>query len=101
LATCREHRVPRTAALLGAAGEYELLLAVPSAQRHRFSGEAQNGCFQRIGYAESSEQAGLYFHFSENTTKQISQAPPDPRTCISREDYIRALLALASELQET
>lgn len=81
--------LPPGAFLLGGAGEYELLFALPEGARPRG--------VTRIGGASSSGKPGIFFAGGRNAA-EMKAPPPCPRTAGSRQAYIGAAAAAAKEL---
>lgn len=81
--------LPAGAFLLGGAGEYELLFALPEGARPRG--------VTRIGGASSSGNQGIFFAGGRKAA-EMKTPPPCPRSAGSREAYIAAAAAAAKEL---
>lgn len=81
--------LPPGAFLLGGAGEYELLFALPESSRP--TAEAR-----RIGNIVPSDDPGVFFASGTTTTKM--KAPPCPRESRSRAEYICAVASAAKKL---
>ncbi len=89
--TARELSLPNEAALLGGAGEYELLFTVAD------STQVKGLCAKKVGVICEGD-GGVYFSQNGNTTNQPVSPPPCPRSFVSRDEYIKAVLEAASAL---
>lgn len=89
--------LPPGAFLLGGAGEYELLFALPAGLRGAALKRAAAGC-TRVGRASRRGSPGVYFLLPGGSASQLKAPPPCPRSCGGREEYLRRVLALAARL---
>lgn len=99
--------VPSVAALLGGAGEYELLFATPSelssATRDALcaSGATPVGRIAPAALPTSNGAAGLYLLRSGGAPLRVESAPPSPRAAPSIAEHVRDVLAAAQRLDAT
>ncbi len=77
-------------AIVGGAGEYELLFATPALsdeQTHML----QSKGFTMIAEVSHSQKPGIFAHWESGPHRQILQAPPCPRSYPDLEPYIAAV----------
>lgn len=83
---------PPEAALLGGAGEYELLFALPASAPNE---DISASC---IGTVQPSSKPGLFVHRNGRLTKQMTQPPPCPRDTATVGEHIQQVMAMAGRL---
>ncbi len=87
LSAARQFNLPRSAFLLGGAGEYELMFAAPS------SADVPDAT--RIGTVGPAAPGGVFFG-----SRRIPAAPPEPRCFPGRAFYVEALIAALEPYSE-
>lgn len=83
---------PAEAALLGGAGEYELLFTMPA------SFDDQGIGALRIGAVQPGSEPGLYIYRSSNLINKMTEPPPCPRDAATVQDHIQDVMAMARRL---
>lgn len=94
----RASGVPAGAFLLGGAGEYELLFALPSALPAAQVRRIESAGATRIGGAHRQGKPGVSFVRGEVPLSEMKKAPPCPREFTTIKKYTRAVLAVSREL---
>ena len=91
-------RIPPEAFLLGGAGEYELLFAVPEKKTADFEAVLRNLPVTRVGATAMDAASPGVFLRSEKGRVRMETSPPCPRETESRSGYLEAVLRMAGEL---
>lgn len=86
---------PPESALLGGAGEYELLFAVPAGLA---VDELLSAGMTRVGTARQGDFKGVNIHCRNGSVKTMLQPPPCPRDAINIEEHIRSVIAVSENL---
>ncbi|MDD2804331.1 MAG: AIR synthase related protein [Elusimicrobiales bacterium] len=84
--------------LLGGAGEYELLFALPAGLGPAAASRMQSAGAARIGRARAGRKPGVYFAASGGALAEMKAPPPCPRSAGSVENYIRQTAAVSKRL---
>ncbi|PIU19579.1 MAG: hypothetical protein COT18_06895 [Elusimicrobia bacterium CG08_land_8_20_14_0_20_59_10] len=90
--------IPAGAFLLGGAGEYELLFALPTDIAAGALQKIKKAGATRIGGAYPSKEPGLFFLRGGSPLSKMQKAPPCPREFAAMKAYTSAVLAAAREL---
>jgi thiamine-monophosphate kinase len=90
--------MPREAALLGGAGEYEIIFTVPEpcSDAARFRLETL-GC-RAVGTVTEAEGPGVFYRTASGEISAMTEAPPCPRASATTRDHIRDVAAMAQAL---
>lgn len=86
------------AALLGGAGEYELLVAAPRDLDNASAAEWARLGLTRIGEADPGKEGGLFLHRNGRPVSAMTQPPPCPRAAGSMDEYVREVARAAMTL---
>jgi thiamine-monophosphate kinase len=90
--------MPKGSALLGGAGEYELLFSIPEpCPEGTLLLMKEMGC-RVVGSVAQGEEAGVFFRSADRELVTISEPPPCPRASGSAEAHIRDVAAMAGAL---
>lgn len=84
---------PIEAALLGGAGEYELLFSVPEGTQIPLD------CVTCVGHVQPDMDSGLYLHRNGRHTFHMTEPPPCPRDAATVEEHIRDVMLMAQKLE--
>ncbi len=84
---------PMEAALLGGAGEYELLFSVPEGTQIPLD------CVTCVGHVRPDTDSGVYLHRNGRRTIHMTEPPPCPRDAATVEDHIREVMLMAKRLK--
>lgn len=84
--------------LLGGAGEYELLFALPAGLGAAAVGKVRGAGSTLVGRAASGRRPGIYFAASGGAVAEMKTPPPCPRHAGSLENYIRETAAVSGRL---
>lgn len=90
--------IPAGAFLLGGAGEYELLFALPGKLSDPQLRKMQKIGVTRIGRAYLDRKPGVSFLRGKARSSEMRKAPPCPREFATVKSYTRAVLAVSREL---
>lgn len=90
--------VPAGAFLLGGAGEYELLFALPASLPAAQARKIERAGATRIGRAYRHVKPGVGFLRGGSPLSEMRKAPPDPREFPTIKKYTGAVLAISREL---
>lgn len=83
---------PAEAALLGGAGEYEMLFALPA-------GLGDPGiAASRVGSVRPDPEPGVFIHRDDKLTIAMTDPPPCPREVTTVTDHVRDAMAMARQL---
>lgn len=93
--------LPAGAFLLGGAGEYELLFALPAGLPAAQARKIERAGATRIGRAYRRGKPGLGFLRGGLPLSEMKAAPPDPREFPTIKKYTAAVLAASRELFRT
>ena len=92
------HAIPPVAALLGGAGEYELLCVTPA---DLVPGGVDALCaagMTMVGTVLPQSGGGVGLRRPDGSTTVMTGPPPCPRTTASREEYIRQVIAVSRKI---
>jgi thiamine-monophosphate kinase len=84
---------PIQAALLGGAGEYELLFSVPEGTQIPLD------CVTCVGQVRPDGESGVYLLQNGRHTFHMTEPPPCPRDAATVEDHIRDVILMAKRLK--
>ncbi|MBN2449820.1 MAG: hypothetical protein JXR77_05490 [Lentisphaeria bacterium] len=90
--------IPAETFLLGGAGEYELLFAIPADLPPAAESELLALGAVPIGRAQPDSPAGVLFARSGRPLGRLAEPPPCPRAAPSTEDHIRDVIRLGQTL---
>ena len=90
--------MPGEAVLLGGAGEYELLFAVPESCPDTVPLRLEEMEARMIGSVGWQEPAGVFFHRGDSGSQAMTAPPPCPRAAGTVENHLRDVAAMAMEL---
>ncbi|MDD3925966.1 MAG: AIR synthase related protein [bacterium] len=94
----RQSGIPVEACLLGGAGEYELLFAVPDNADNAVERALYDAGATAIGTVRSDAAAGLIITRHGRLLSRMSQPPPCPRGAADMDEYIREVIAATNML---
>jgi len=86
------------AALLGAAGEYELLFAVPESAAGSAGNDLTAAGAVRIGDAVPADAGGLFLRRDGGSVSPMIAPPPCPRGAASHDAYVASVMRMAQAL---
>lgn len=89
---------PAETALLGGAGEYELLFALPEAAASKFAGQTKSGSFTCIGTTSKEMTPGIHFYRGEALQSLMTDAPPCPRAASTVQEHVHEVIQMAKLL---
>jgi thiamine-monophosphate kinase len=89
--------IPPGAALLGGAGEYELLAALPDSEAAAAADWTRRG-LTRIGRAEPGAEAGLFVRRENGEVRPMAEPPPCPRSARDHAGHAREVVQMAVAL---
>lgn len=98
--TAEAHGFPPEAALLGGAGEYELLFALPQSVSDSSESELLSLGASRIGVAEPDPDGELRNLRRDCEDVVMDKPPPCPRSAGSVESHLREVMEMAASLFE-
>jgi len=90
--------IPVEAALLGGAGEYELLFATPANLPESAEAELARAGATPVGSAEPHSRGGIYFRRNGKSFGTMAAPPPNPREAPSIDEHIVQVVQTAREL---
>lgn len=90
--------MPMEAALLGGAGEYELLFAVPEGCPDSVSLRLEDTKARMIGSVAWEEPAGVFFRRGDSVPQAVTEPPPCARAAGTVENHLRDVAAMAMSL---
>jgi len=90
--------MPREAALLGGAGEYELLCAVPEDSPESTLLRLEDTGARMVGSVAWLEPAGVFFRRGDSAPMAMTGPPPCPRAAGTVENHIQEVARAAMEL---
>ena len=90
--------IPPGAALLGGAGEYELLFAIPGSAPVEIREAIEQADCAAVGAAVPHEEAGLFIRRLDGTWIAMTEPPPCPRGAATTEGHVREVLEAAQAL---
>ena len=90
--------IPAETALLGGAGEYELLFATPERLEASIADELTHASATQIGTVLRNEELGIYLCRENQLINKMSVPPPCAREAASVEDHIHEVICMAREL---
>ncbi|NCC51029.1 MAG: hypothetical protein EOM20_07405 [Spartobacteria bacterium] len=96
--TAQQTGVIPEAALVGGAGEYELLFTTPSELDEAMEEIFSQKKITRIGRATPAEQAELILKHSPGQRVNVNEPPPCARSMVTRERYIEQVIQQATKL---
>lgn len=88
----------KEAALVGGAGEYELLFATRLDQSREADAQSSRLDATKVGEVRPAGDAGVYFCRSGRIVSRMLEPPPCPRQAGCPEEHVRAVLATAARL---
>jgi len=91
---------PMEAALLGGAGEYELLFAIPEKAEKEIKDSLSSVNATCIGTISNDPEAGIHLLRRNGSKKIMTEPPPCPRAVSNTEEYTREVMAMARHLFE-
>ncbi len=89
---------PVESALLGGAGEYELLFAVPEASVSELNNDLHSIGAMCIGTTRLDQQPGMHLHRNDGLQRMMAEPPPCPRAVADPQEHIQEVLAMARKL---
>lgn len=89
---------PVEAALLGGAGEYELLFAVPEASVSALDSDLRSIGASCIGSTRQDAQPGMHLYRNDGLKRMMVDPPPCPRAVANSQEHIQEVLAMAQKL---
>lgn len=89
-------KIPKEAALVGGAGEYELLFATPKNISHEIKNLFNSNNITQIGETYLSETSGILI-CKDNIKKKIDYLPPCPRAADSLEEYFNQVIKFTKD----
>lgn len=92
---------PAESALLGGAGEYELLFAVPQTADSKFRENALADSFTCIGATRKDADAGIRLCRPGGPPIKMDEAPPCPRSAATIKEHVHEVMAMANHLFRT
>lgn len=91
--------VPREAALVGGAGEYELLFTTSRENAAKISANpGRLGGATAIGHVNTFEKPGVFIHGHKDRLITVTEPPPCPREAKTFEAYVEAVANYAVKL---
>lgn len=87
--------LPPESALLGGAGEYELLFAVPDDQAEE---ELLSAGMTQVGTARMKDDKGVKLQCRDGSVKTMMQPPPCPREAPNIQEYIQNVMSISFNL---
>lgn len=94
----KRSRIPQWAALLGGAGEYELLFAAPATLPESITTELSSIGAACVGAIAPHAEPGVYVRRNGETVGVMSAPPPCPRDAATIDDHIEDVLRMAKRL---
>ena len=89
---------PVESALLGGAGEYELLFAVPEASMPALTGKLQSIGATCIGSTRHDAKPGIHFSRHDGLQRMMLESPPCPRAVATTQEHVQEVLTMARHL---
>lgn len=89
---------PKEASLLGGAGEYELLFAIPESNTANARSALSAIEATCIGTTNQHDQGAIYLHRHDGLEKIMTEAPPCPRAAATTEKHVQEVMAMAHHL---
>lgn len=89
---------PPEAALMGGAGEYELLFTLPERVPEKVITELEKISATRIGAVFPDTEGAVRFCADRDSMVEMTQPPPCPRNADNRESYVREVIAVTQRL---
>lgn len=89
---------PPEAALLGGAGEYELLFATPEGLAESAVARLTSAGATQIGSARMHEEAGVFFRRNGRTLGTMTEPPPCPRDAATVEEHVQEVMQVAKQV---
>lgn len=86
---------PHEAALLGGAGEYELLFAVPAVLAEE---DLISIGMTQVGTVQKGDDRGVNLRFYDGSIKTMLQPPPCPRGAVNVEGHIKSVMEMSFNL---
>jgi len=90
--------VPREAALLGGAGEYELMFTVPANLAEAGQLELTSAGCTPVGTVRPDTEPGVYICRAGSVVSVVSAPPPCPREAATVADHVRDVMRMAHKL---
>jgi thiamine-monophosphate kinase len=92
------HGILPEAALLGGAGEYEIIFTVPEQCSDTTRSRLETAGCRAVGTVTEGEGAGVFYHQEGGEISPMTEAPPCPRASATTRDHIRDVAAMAQAL---
>jgi thiamine-monophosphate kinase len=89
---------PKEAALLGGAGEYELLFSTPLFTPGSPNAQAVSAAAKLIATAQSHDKPGVFLYRSSKPIGTMLEAPPCPRDAANVAEHIQDVMQAAQKL---
>jgi thiamine-monophosphate kinase len=89
---------PVESALLGGAGEYELLFAVPETSVPRLNSNLHSIGATCIGSTRQDAKPGIHLHRNDGLQRLMVEPPPCPRAAATIQDHVQDVLTMARQL---
>jgi thiamine-monophosphate kinase len=94
----RQAGLPAGAALLGGAGEYELLFATPQDLPKAVADDFQSLGITPLGDVTAAGGAGVHICRGDGTVVAMGGPPPCPRAAATTAEHVKAVVAMAADL---
>jgi len=92
------HGIRREAALLGGAGEYEILFTVPEPCPEVARSRLEAAGCRAVGRVTGGKGLGVFYRTAGGELSTMTEPPPCPRATSSTRDHIRDVAAMAEAL---
>mgnify|MGYP006290198547 FL=1 len=89
---------PVESALLGGAGEYELLFAVPEAAVSELNNDLYSIGAACIGSTREDQPPGMHLSRNDGLQRLMTDPPPCPRAVANSQEHVREVLTMARKL---
>ncbi len=89
---------PIESALLGGAGEYELLFTVPEASVPVLTGTLHSIGATCIGSTRQDAKPGIHLYRNDGLQRMMVEPPPCPRAVANTQEHIKEVLTMARQL---
>ena len=90
--------IPAEAALLGGAGEYELLFTIPETATMEIKDSLSSADAKCVGTIRQNRESGIHLHCCDGSKKIMTEPPPCPRSAANTEEHVRQVMAMANHL---
>jgi thiamine-monophosphate kinase len=98
-ALVRTSDIPPEAALIGGAGEYELLFTAPLTLSSIECADIESAGAHRIGTVEPDDEAAVCFQRNDHTLCNMDTSPPCPREAATVREHVQDVLYTAQKLR--